>query len=249
MQEPVENIAPHILPAEDAEEGAGARVKRLFPTHRRRNFDPFVLFDEFFVAPPAGFPPHPHRGFEAITYMFAGSFRHEDNLGNRSEVAAGGAQRFTAGRGLVHSEMPAGTDLSHGIQLWINLPKRDKGIDPGYQQVDAAAFPAQDIPGGRVRVVVGPGSPLLIRTPMLYHDVVLDAGSNYQTPVAEDFNTLAYVVAGAIETDGLQVTASQAVLLERVTRFAARATADCRFVLIAGQPHHEPILQHGPYVD
>lgn len=249
MPEPVEKSAPYILPAEDTEEGAGARVKRLFPTYRRRNFDPFVLFDEFFVAPPAGFPPHPHRGFEAITYMFAGSFRHEDNLGNQSVVATGGAQRFTAGRGLVHSEMPAGTDLSHGIQLWINLPKRDKDIDPGYQQVDAAAFPDHDIPGGRLRTVVGPGSPLLIRTPMLYYDVVLNAGSSHQTPVAEDFNTLAYVVAGAIETDELQVTAGQAILLERVAHFAARAAADCRFVLIAGRPHHEPILQHGPYVD
>ena len=142
-------------------EGDGVDVKRLFPLQGFMNFDPFVLWDHFNIGPGRGFPDHPHRGFEAITYMFDGGMNHKDNLGNESFVTAGGAQRFTAGAGMVHSEMPAEAGESNGIQLWINLPQRLKKIEPGYQQVDAAEFPIVELEAGQVKILVGENSPLV----------------------------------------------------------------------------------------
>lgn len=130
-----------IQSAVEMSEGDGVNVNRLFPvTRERMNFDPFVLWDNFNIGPDRGFPTHPHRGFEAITYMFSGSIEHKDNLGNHSTVTAGGAQRFTAGRGIEHSEMPDSDIMSNGIQLWINLAKDLKQIDPDYQQVDKKKY-------------------------------------------------------------------------------------------------------------
>ena len=123
-----------LQPAATVPEGDGVLVKRLMPVHGLLNLDPFVLWDHFDIAA-GGFPDHPHRGFEAITYLFEGGMKHADNLGNRGTVHAGGAQRFTAGSGIVHSEFPDGH--AAGIQLWINLPRRLKGIDADYQQLQA----------------------------------------------------------------------------------------------------------------
>lgn len=137
------------------ETSEGVDIKRLFPIPEFMNFDPFVLFDHFDIGAGHGFPEHPHRGFEAITYMFNGGMNHKDNLGNESFVSKGGAQRFTAGKGLVHSEMPAKEGKSNGIQLWINLPKRLKQIAPSYQQVNDDEFSQQNILGGWVKNIVG----------------------------------------------------------------------------------------------
>ena len=128
-------------------EGDGVMVKRLMPRQGLMNFDPFVLMDHFDIEG-GGFPDHPHRGFEAITYMLDGGMQHVDNLGNKSVVYAGGLQRFTAGKGLVHSEMPQGR--AQGIQLWINLPKRLKQMQPSYQQVDAEDIPSDSNDGVRL---------------------------------------------------------------------------------------------------
>jgi len=152
-------------------EGDGVDVKRLFPLRDFMNFDPFVLWDHFTLDSGRGFPDHPHRGFEAITYMFEGGMNHKDNLGNESFVTAGGAQRFTAGSGLVHSEMPAQTGVSNGIQLWINLPKRLKQVDAEYQQVNANEFPVKKLDGGTVKTIVGENSPLQLKTSVIYRHV------------------------------------------------------------------------------
>ena len=151
------NIATSKLSsAIETMEGSGAKVKRLFPIRADlMNYDPFVLWDHFELAPGAGFPEHPHRGFEAITYLFNGSIEHKDNLSNQSTVYAGGAQRFTAGKGIVHSEMLAKNTTSTGIQLWINLPRKLKQIEPAYQQVDAENIPEQIINDICVRKIVG----------------------------------------------------------------------------------------------
>ncbi len=138
-------------------EGDGVTVKRLMPVHGLRNFDPFVLWDHFDISG-GGFPDHPHRGFEAITYLFDGGMNHTDNLGNKGVVHAGGAQRFTAGRGMVHSEFPDGR--AHGIQLWINLPKRLKSIAPAYQQVQADMIPEIQQDGVTIRTIAGKSSRL-----------------------------------------------------------------------------------------
>ncbi|MFQ5586240.1 MAG: pirin family protein, partial [Thermodesulfobacteriota bacterium] len=141
--------------AVEMKEGNGADVKRLMPVPGFMNYDPFVLWDHFDVRPDAGFPDHPHRGFEAITYVFEGSMNHKDNLGNESTVTRGGAQRFTAGKGIVHSEMPSPEGHTRGIQLWINLPARLKTIQPAYQQVDAHDMQEQVIDKGTLRVITG----------------------------------------------------------------------------------------------
>lgn len=242
-------MTSRVINATEMEEGDGARVKRLFPVAGCRNIDPFVLFDEFFVVPPAGFPPHPHRGFEAITYMFEGSFQHEDNLGNSSTVDAGGAQRFTAGRGLVHSEMPRGDKVSHGIQLWINLSRAKKQIDPAYQQVNTDEFPENDADGIKIRTLVGNDSPLLLETPVSYLDVQFHKTASTTLPVKNHAFAMIYVVEGELEVNGQKLFPGQALQVEKVDRLSVSARSAARAMYLAASPHGGPIIQHGPFVD
>ena len=238
-----------IINAVEMEEGEGATVRRLFPVAGCRNIDPFVLFDEFFVTPPAGFPPHPHRGFEAITYMFDGSFQHEDNLGNSSIVDAGGAQRFTAGSGLVHSEMPKGNTVSHGIQLWINLAKAQKQVDPAYQQVNASEFPENTDNGVLVRTLVGDGSPLQLKTAINYLDIEFSQPTKLIIPLNSHAFSMLYVVQGELQLEGQKLVAGQAAVDEGRAEIKLESGARARAVFVAASPHGEPIFQHGPYVD
>ncbi len=230
-------------------EGDGVFVKRLMPLHGFMNYDPFVLWDHFDIGSGAGFPTHPHRGFEAITYMFSGSMQHADNLGNQSTVTAGGAQRFTAGRGLLHSEMPGEGERSSGIQLWINLPKAMKGIAPEYQQVDAADIPERQIAGGTVRMIAGPDAPVELRTEVLYLDLSLNAGSQYSDAIPDGMRGLLYVVTGELAAHGEHLAEGDALFVEHLSHWDISAKTDSRFMLCLGRPHHEPIRQHGPYVD
>lgn len=230
-------------------EGDGVTVRRLMPVHGLLNADPFVLWDHFAIGNGAGFPDHPHRGFEAITYIFSGGMRHADNLGNSSMVTTGGAQRFTAGRGLVHSEMPAPGETTAGIQLWINLPQRLKAIAPAYQQVDAAEFPEQAIEGGTIRTLVGKDSPLILHTPVEYLDIRLAAGSELERAIPTDFRGFLYIVEGAVTIDEKSATTGQAILVENIASLGLSASQATRLMWCFGKPHGEPIRQHGPYVD
>jgi redox-sensitive bicupin YhaK (pirin superfamily) len=227
-------------------EGDGVEVKRLMPVANLRNYDPFVLWDHFDIAA-GGFPNHPHRGFEAITYMFEGGMQHADNLGNRGTVHGGGAQRFTAGRGIVHSEMPAGH--AAGIQLWINLPGRLKGIDPDYQQVEKNEIPETIIDGGTVRTIVGEGGPILLKTSVEYLDVSLDAGASLERPVSDGLRGFIYVVEGSISVNGETVDAGAAAYVDGEPSLAISSTEGGRFMWCFGRPYGEPIFQHGPFVD
>jgi quercetin 2,3-dioxygenase len=232
-------------------EGDGVEVKRLMPVAGLRNFDPFVLWDHFDIAA-GGFPDHPHRGFEAITYMFAGGMEHTDNLGNRGTIHGGGAQRFTAGRGLLHSEMPhQGENGRHaaGIQLWINLPQRLKGVDPEYQQAEKSEIQETSIDGGSVRTIVGEAGPILLKTDVEYLDVSLDAGATLQRSVVEGMCGLIYVVEGSISLDGNAVEVGSAAYVDRETSLSINANSASRFMWCFGRPHGEPIYQHGPFVD
>ena len=235
--------------ATETMEGAGAEVKRLFPVPGFHNFDPFVLWDHFTVAPGTGFPDHPHRGFEAITYMLEGSMQHTDNLGNQSTVAPGGAQRFTAGKGIVHSEMPDKQGTSRGIQLWINLPGRLKGTAPDYQQVDADDFPVHAFEAGWKKIIVGEGSPLKLLTPINYAELQLNAGGHYEENLRQGFNGLIYILEGETQISGKNVAEGSAFFVADSDRIVLDSTAGCRLMLCQGQPHGEPIYQHGPYVD
>ncbi len=227
-------------------EGDGVEVKRLMPVANMRNFDPFVLWDHFDITA-GGFPDHPHRGFEAITYMFAGGMQHADNLGNRGTVHGGGAQRFTAGRGIVHSEMPAGH--AAGIQLWINLPGRLKGIDPDYQQVEKDEVPVIEFDGGTVHTIVGEGGPIQLKTEVEYLDVSLNAGATFERAIAEGFRGLVYLVEGEGSINGETISSGSAAYVDSESSLTITATEECRFMWCFGHPHGEPIYQHGPFVD
>lgn len=232
-------------------EGAGVEVRRLMPVAGLHNFDPFVLWDHFDIES-GGFPDHPHRGFEAITYMFAGGMQHTDNLGNRGTVHGGGAQRFTAGRGLVHSEMPAETEKGRhaaGIQLWINLPRRLKGIDPEYQQVQADEFNMSDFDGGSLKTIVGDGGPVRLRTEVEYLDVSLNGGATFERGVPSAMRGIVYVMEGSLTVNGQEVATGSAAFAEGESSLSITAVLDSRFMWCFGRPHGEPIFQHGPFVD
>ena len=230
-------------------EGDGVEVSRLFPIADFMNFDPFVLWDHFSIGPGRGFPDHPHRGFEAITYMFNGGMNHKDNLGNESYVISGGAQRFTAGRGMVHSEMPSEVGESDGIQLWINLPKRLKQIEPGYQQVDAAQFPVNTFDGGEVKVLVGENSPLKLNSDVIYQHVKLNADTNYSLLLNAGMRGLVYLKSGAVNINNVNCETGQAMFIEEEQELSFTAVSDTEFMICMGLPHGEPIRQYGPFVD
>lgn len=236
-------------PALQTQEGAGVTVFRHMPLAGFRNYDPFVLWDDFNITPGNGFPDHPHRGFEAITYLFSGSIKHADNLGNSSTVHAGGAQRFTAGRGLVHSEMPNESGITRGIQLWINLPRRLKQIDPGYQQVNHDEFPITEIEGGTIKTIVGDSSPLQLLTPVRYAHLHLDGGASYSEAIAANMRGLIYVVEGTVEIGGQNYGKGDAAFIDNETAITLTAGAQSQVMLCLGSPHGEPIIQYGPFVD
>lgn len=233
-------------------EGDGITVKRLMPAAGLMNFDPFVLWDHFDIAA-GGFPTHPHRGFEAITWIFAGGMRHKDNLGNEGTVYAGGAQRFTAGRGIMHSEIP--DEHAAGIQLWINLPQRLKRIEPEYQQVEAEELSVSESDGVRVVHIVGNAGAVRLHTDVEYLDITLSAGSRMQRHINMGWRGIVYIVEGAVElgteegTDAQSLGAGDAVLVEGEPSLSLTSPAGAHLMWCVGAPHHEPIHQHGPYVD
>lgn len=232
--------------AMEVPEGAGITVRRLMPVHGMRDFDPFVLWDHFDIAA-GGFPDHPHRGFEAITYMFEGGMRHADNLGNRGTVHGGGAQRFTAGRGIVHSEMPEGR--AAGIQLWINLPRGLKAIEPDYQQVEKHEIPETAIDGGALRTIVGQGGPIRLNTEVEYLDVYLHRGAVFERAITSGLRGLVYLVDGSVRVNGERTDSGAAAFVNGATRLTIESPEGSRFMWCFGRPHGEPILQHGPFVD
>ncbi|MEM7605275.1 MAG: pirin family protein [Myxococcota bacterium] len=247
-----EPIRPELAPVQrtivagrGAVDGDRAQVHRLFPSFGGDHHDPFVLLDEFRVAEPAGFPMHPHRGFEAFTYMLDGAFHHQDTMGNDSVVRTGGTQRFTSGRGARHSEMPRDGG-GHGLQLWVNLPPEKKRIAPTYGAVSGADIPETGRRGVIVRTVVGPTSPVELQTPMSYEDVRLETGAEYGKVVPADHAGFAYVIEGEARIGDQRVTAGSAALLARGD-VAVRGPT--RVAIVHGKQHGAPIRQRGPYVD
>jgi redox-sensitive bicupin YhaK (pirin superfamily) len=230
-------------------EGAGARVRRVFPTQYRRHVDPFVLLDEFTVTPPAGFPDHPHGGFEAVTYMLEGAFRHQDHMGNDVIVSAGGVQRFTAGKRIVHAELPGTEETSHGLQLWVNLPRELKEIEPDYQPVASAEIPERKEGPVRVRTIVGERSPVALHTHVRYLDVALELDAVFRDQIPSDWNGLIYILDGEVALHDATVDRAKAAIFEGGGEVRVTATRRARFVLIAGQPHKQPIRQRGSFVE
>lgn len=242
------NTRPQIVSARRSVDGDNANLLRLFPQVSGQHRDPFVLLDDFRVAPPAGFPMHPHRGFEAFTYMLDGSFQHRDTMGNESEVTAGGTQRFTSGRGARHSEMPGKHGINRGLQLWVNLPKRLKTIDPTYAAVHAPDLPIESRDGAVIRTIVGKGSPVALQTKVDYRDVTLATGTRFEAELPMSWQGLLYVADGQVRIGDLELREGQAALLV-AGALEVRALADARVFHLAGLPHDEPIAHRGPFVD
>jgi redox-sensitive bicupin YhaK (pirin superfamily) len=252
-------------------EGAGFLVHRPFPTDALPDFDPFLLLDEMGpmeVQPgeAKGAPDHPHRGFETVTYMLSGSFRHKDSHGHAGKLETGDVQWMTAGRGVIHSEEPSdefqqtGGTL-HGVQLWVNLPKRDKMIRPHYQEIPAARIPSARTDDRKVvvRVLAGEslGARAVIetRTPIFYLDFTLQPGGKVIQPVDRDFNAFAYVIQGPVLFGDHTATVQRGnmVLFEKdgnEVRIEAPTgnQAPARVLLIGGRPLNEPIARYGPFV-
>ncbi len=261
-------IIDKIVLSTETSDGAGVRLRRTFGSAAALRLDPFLLFDEFGTDNPedyiAGFPPHPHRGFETVTYMIDGHMRHEDHLGHVGELKSGGVQWMTAGRGIIHSEMPQqDRGRMRGFQLWINLPARDKMQPARYRDVPAAEIPVHDIAGGgQLKLIAGRLSiegqdlagpinptPDSMATDPLYVDVSLPAGARLQLPVSTGHHAFVYPFEGEVTIAGTRLPQHSAAILadgDRVTATAGAAGA--RFVLVAGKPLNEPVVQYGPFV-
>jgi quercetin 2,3-dioxygenase len=244
-----------------ASDGAGVRLTRVIGQSALDMLDPFLLLDEFGSDQPgdyiAGFPDHPHRGFETVTYMLDGRMRHGDNQGNSGLLQSGSVQWMTAGRGIVHSEMPEQEEgLMRGFQLWVNLPAKDKMTAPRYQDIAPERIPeVAPADGVTVRVVAGrlgdtEGPVSGIATQPLYLDIALQPGARLEVPVPQGHNAFAYVFEG--EDVGLgdeRLSRSElAVLSDGDTVSLAAGGSAARVLLVAGKPLREPVARYGPFV-
>lgn len=248
-----------LVPAYEVTEGAGVTVHRSIGTPALRNLDPFLMLDHFGSDNPdeyiAGFPDHPHRGFITFTYMLDGHMEHRDSMGNRGDLKAGGVQWMKAASGVIHSEMPQQTNgLMRGFQLWINLPASEKMSDPAYQEFSAGAIPEVALEQGRVRVLAGSfGNTRGViddpATDVLYLDVALEANARFSLPVPGTHNAFVYVFEGSVRLAGdALATHSLAVLGSGDTAEIVAGEAGARFILVAGRPLGEPVVQYGPFV-
>ncbi len=246
-------------------DGAGVRLTRVIGGNELPDLDPFLLLDEFGSDEPtdylAGFPDHPHRGFETVTYMLAGRMRHGDNQGNSGLLGPGSVQWMTAGRGIVHSEMPEQENgLLWGFQLWVNLPASRKMIAPRYQDIAPERIPSvSPAPGITVRVVAGrfegARGPVENETiDALYLDVALDAGTHVDVPVPAGHAGFVYPFVNAVrigaapDAEALLEHRSLGVLGPGDTVRLASPAAAARVILVAGRPLHEPVARYGPFV-
>jgi len=239
------------LIGQETPEGDGIVVTRLFPTNQTMNHDPFVLFDHFTLKDGTGFPNHPHRGFEAITYIFEGGMNHKDNLGNDKFVSKGGAQVFCAGSGLIHSEMPANKGATSGIQLWINLAKKEKGIDPTYQFFEKEDLPSYSENGVEVTDIAGSNSPVFLNTEITYQHLKFKKDSQKSIMIQKDSNVIIYIVTGEFHIGNQDTQAGESLLISarESDQLYITALSIGDIVVCSGIPHNEPIFQHGPYVD
>jgi len=258
LQAVIESIA--------ASDGAGVKLRRSLGSRPQLRFDPFLMLDEFYSDDPddylAGFPDHPHRGFETVTYMLEGRMRHEDVLGNRGDLGPGDVQWMTAGRGIVHSEMPQQSDgRMRGFQLWINLPAREKMKPAAWRDVPSASIPTVALPGGgELRVIAGRFARDGVATdgpigghstdPQFY-DLRLPPSAAVQIPTPPAHNAFLYVYEGAatVGADARPLPSRAAGLLTpgASVRIAAGGQG-VRLLLLAGRPIGEPVVQYGPFV-
>ena len=253
-----------IIPSVLSSDGAGVKLRRSLGASQGLRHDPFLMLDEFGTDNPddyiGGFPPHPHRGFETVTYMLDGHMQHKDHMGNTGDLGPGSVQWMTAGRGVIHSEMPRQTEgRMRGFQLWINLPAKEKMKPAAYRDISAAEIPTAALEnGGEAKVIAGTleqgaaqtrGPIQGLSTEPLYFDVHLPPFGEFEAPVPAGHNAFLYVYEGQAAIGDNPLPNRAAGLLTDGDRVQLRAGQDgARLLLLAGKPLHEPVVQYGPFV-
>ena len=254
---PARTVARVVKAVEQAE-GAGARVRRSIGTPSLRNFSPFLMLDHFRVPKGAGFPDHPHRGQSTITLMLSGAFQHEDFAGHAGTIGPGDLQWMTAGRGIVHAEMPLQESdvIPTGLQLWVDLPAEHKLCEPNYQELKDAAIPRVR-PNALVEVKViagesyGTTSPVRTVSGVWYMDVRMQAKGELRQPIPAGWNAFLYTLSGDVDVNGTTVPAFNTVVLDQAgdgLEVRNVSGEEARFVLIAGEPLDQQVVQYGPFV-
>ena len=255
-----------IIPAVAVSDGAGVKLRRSLGAGQNQRHDPFLMLDEFFSDNPddyiAGFPSHPHRGFETITYMLDGRMRHEDSRGNRGDLGPGDVQWMTAARGIIHSEMPQqSSGTMRGFQLWLNLTAAEKMKPATYRDISAGEIPSVEMAGaGTVRVIAGEltyacgqtrGPIAGVTTQPVYLDIHLEPDAPFEAPLPASHNVFLYVYEGAaaVGAAGRTLPFRSAGILGdgKIVRLKA-AKSGTRLLLLAGLPLREPVVQYGPFV-
>ena len=248
-----------VIPSIPASDGAGVKLRRSLGASQLARHDPFLMLDEFYSDDPddylAGFPSHPHRGFETVTYMLDGHMQHKDSGGNTGDLGPGDVQWMTAARGLIHSEMPQQAEgRMRGFQLWLNLPAKEKMKAPEYRDIAAAEIPVAKVAGGEVKVIAGSfgGTQGPVHggsTDPQYWDVHLEPHAAFDAVLPAGHNAFLYAYEGEATVEGKDLPHRAAGLLsdgEKV-RFMAGAKG-ARVLLLAGKPLGEPVVQYGPFV-
>jgi redox-sensitive bicupin YhaK (pirin superfamily) len=256
----------HIVAGVSTSDGDGVKLTRVLNQTLQQRLDPFLMLDAFGSDNPGdyigGFPSHPHRGFETVTYMISGRMRHRDSAGHEGLLQNGGVQWMTAGRGLVHSELPEQEEgLMEGFQLWLNLPAKDKMREPWYRDIQSADIPEYQGEGGvQVRVIAGQsngvaGAVEREHTEPLYLDITLPPGTEFRQALPPTNNALVYVYRESIFIGSSEIPTKRMAILDNapesdgvVLRAPATNHSPARLLLIAGKPLHEPIAQYGPFV-
>jgi len=249
-----------VIRGQPTSDGAGVKLTRVIGQRALPDLDPFLMLDEFGSEKGAdyigGFPDHPHRGFETVTYMLDGRMRHWDNKGHSGLLVSGSVQWMTAGRGLVHSEMPEQADgLMRGFQLWINLPAKDKMCEPRYQEYAPEQIPvAHPAAGVAVKVIAGEVSGVKgpvgdVATGPTYLDIALEKGARFSQRLPKEHNAFAYVFEGGATLGTKAMEKSQLAVLSQGEVFTVTAdTQPARLILVAGRPLREPVAKYGPFV-
>lgn len=255
-----------VITGKNTSDGAGVKLKRIVSPQQKNSFDPFILLDEFGSDQSAdyigGFPDHPHRGFETVTYMLEGAMRHRDHLGNERHLRAGDVQWMTAAHGIIHSEMPEQENgLLRGFQLWINLPAKEKMKAPHYQEFAAAKIPQVALAdGGYIKVIAGEyqsetqkisGSVTGVTTRSLYCDVSLSPRQQFDIPVEAEHTVLVYVYEGELAVDSsaeILAAGQLGQLIDGDNIQLATQGESARFLMLAALPLKETVVQSGPFV-
>lgn len=247
----------NLLPAQAVPEGQGVKVHRTIGGPALRDLDPFLLLDEMVIGADAsgvGFPEHPHRGFETVTYMLSGSMRHNDRAGNMGEIGPGEAQWMTAGRGIVHSEMPTSTGVDiRGFQLWVNLPAADKMKPPRYQDIRRDDIPTVSGLGYSARLVTGDllgksGPVHEIAVSPLFADITLEREGTITVPVPKGHTAFVYGINNAFQIEGKHVPQRTLAVLNDGNSVTIIGEKDTRLLLVAAAPIGEPVARYGPFV-